>query len=505
MCSNNKTESRNGLPLLCGFADTSPQVARKITLPQSPPPTPVHTTVGIVAPATHAKDNFHTTNDPTTNVPASRVPTVTNGATPVTHVHDGSINVPIAQVPVTNVPTVVNGVWKTQYTTSKQPCKNYLTRRGCSRPNCRNVHDMNARREYIAGLDKAAAERKALMSTSKKVVAPPQANIDTSNSRPEAVATYASTAAKGMAIDPNVVVSTPPATSSKASFWGTQTGLAIWAKKNLFDRSQLKLLMPYVSIDQVPAEVMEKVRNPNKPVDGRVFQLFSALPGELRNQIWGYAIDDALLEGRRVKIQLHADVDFDRITTRNSPPSLLHTCMESRSLAKLAYEPAFGNPVYFAQYYVPFNFEHDVLYIHTRGAMELCKLAKLMGRRNCARVKHVMVSLKEYLGDRSVEKNYWGRYMSYFRNLKSLKLVVGIGFEDQLFHKKSYCQGATFVLKEYLLSRYGKSTDKAFPSPADMAPKVDFEFIHAITAHELSIDNLIYQGEGGWGVEKRGW
>ena len=487
------------------FANTSLQAAQKTTLPLSPPRTPVHAAVGIVAPTAHANDNFHTTNDPITKVPATGVVTVANGATPGARVYNSDANVRIANVLVTDVPTVVNGVWQTQYTTSKQPCKKYLTRRGCPYPNCRYVHDMNARREYIAGLNKAAAERKALNLTSKKVVPAPQANVAASSSKPKAVATYASTAAKGMVIAPKVVIPTPPATPPKASFWGTQTGLAIWANNNLFDRSQRQLLMPYASIDQVPAEVMEKVRNPNKPVDGRVFQLFPALPGELRNQIWGYAIDEALLEGRRVKIQLHADVDFDRITTRNGPPSLMHACMESRSLAKLAYEQAFCHPEFFRFYWIPFNFEHDLLYIHTRGAMELCKLVNLMGKQNCARVEHVMVSLKEYLGDRSSDKNYWGRYMSYFPNLKSLKLVVGIGYEDERFHKKSYCQGATFALKEHLLKRYGKTIDKAQPSPADKAPKVDFEFIHAITAHELSIDNLIYQGEGGWGAENRGW
>ncbi|PVH78440.1 hypothetical protein DL98DRAFT_656149 [Cadophora sp. DSE1049] len=487
-------------------------VVQTITLPLSPPPSPVHTNAGSVAPITYAhNNNVSTTNAPTanipsTNVPAINVPTVTNGVAPTTHIHNNTVNVHTANVPLTEVPTLVNGAWQTRYTTSKEQCKKYLTRRGCSHPKCRYFHDMNARREYIAALDKAAAEQKARKLTSKKVIPASQVTLDTSNNKPKADATYASTAASGIVIAPKVVVPTPPTTPSTADFWGNESGLAIWAKDNLRDRNQVKLLIPYVGLDQVPAEVMNKVKNPTKPVDGRIFQLFTALPGELQNQIWGYAINDSLLAGRQVHIQLYSDEDFDRITTRTSPPSLLHACLESRSLAKLAYEQAFSHPDFVNYYYVPFSFEHDVLYIHTSGAMQLYKLVGLVGGKyTCARVKNVMVSLKEYLGDRSSDKNYWGRYMSYFRNLKSLKLMVGNGFEDLRFHKKSYCQGATFALKHHLLKRFGKNPDKTKPSFADSAPMVRFEVVSAITAHELCIDNLLYQGEGGWGAEKRGW
>ncbi|KAK0120168.1 hypothetical protein ONS95_011574 [Cadophora gregata] len=492
-----------------GDLTSKESVVQKNTLPLSPPPSPIHPGAGGFGPGSHEyHSNVSITDVHTANVSPTEASTVTNGVAPTKHVHNNNANIRFADAPVTEVYTIVNGAWHTKYTTSKEICKKHLTRRGCSFPKCRYLHDMKTRREYISALDEAAAERKALKIDSKKVMPASHVNLGTSNES-KVDATYGSNGANGVVIAAKVVPPSIPSTRSPTTFWGTESGLAIWAKDNLRDRNQVKLLIAYPGLDQVPAEIMNIVRRSTNPGDGRVFELFTALPGELRNQIWGYAITDALLAGRQVHIQLQSDENesFDRITTRTNPPSLLHACSDSRSLAKLAYEEAFPHPNSPEYYYVPFNFDHDVLYIHTGGvATKLFKLVRLIGgKHTCARVNHVIVSLKEYLGDRSYNKDYWGRYMSYFRNLKSLKLMVGDGFEDLRFHKKSYCHGATHALKHHLFRRYGKNPDTTQPSVADMAPKVTFEVVPAITAHELCIDSLIYMGEGGWGTDNRGW
>ncbi|KAG4428037.1 hypothetical protein IFR05_016479 [Cadophora sp. M221] len=390
---------------------------------------------------------------------------------------------------------IINGVLQNQVTTSKELCRRFTThRKGCRVPKCGYVHDFNARRQHIANLDRLVAEKKALNLASNQIIPASHVNLDTYDDKLNPSETYASTAAHGIIIAPKVAAPHIPAATLKNTFWGDQVGLLLWAKENLRGGNQFKLLAPYVKLDKLPAHNIEVVKDSAEPVTLTVFEYFPLLPGEIRNKIWGYAINNAVREGRNIRVQYHCEGYVgnqgygEKVVCRTSPPPLLNVCHESHSLTRPFYGPIFVDK----DTYTVINFKHDVLFLHTTGTMQLYNMVRLMGDQDASRVRHLVVSLKEYLGDRSRGKDYWGELMSMFCNLKSLKLMVGSGSQDIPFMKSSYCQGAAFSISEYLKKRFGKDTTKK-------APKVEFEVISALRAHAFNIDDLTYMGEGGWG------
>ncbi|KAH6714098.1 hypothetical protein BKA61DRAFT_735636 [Leptodontidium sp. MPI-SDFR-AT-0119] len=396
---------------------------------------------------------------------------------------------------------IINGVLQNQYTTSKELCRRFTThRKGCRIPKCRYVHDFNARRQHIANLDRLVAEHKALNLAPNNIIPASHINLDTYDDNLRPSETYASNTAHGIIIAPKTAAPHIPAVTLKTTFWGNQVSLLLWAKENLRSKNQFKLLAPYVKLDKLPAHNIEVVENSAEPVTLTVFKHFPLLPGELRNKIWGYAIKNAVKEGRNIRVQYHCEGYVgnqgygEKVVCRTSPPALLNVCHESHSLTQPFYGPIFVDK----DTYTVINFEHDELFLHTTGPMQLYNMVRLMGDQDASRVRHLVVSLKEYLGDRSQGKDYWGTLMSTFCNLKSLKLMVGSGFQDLPFMKKSYCQGAAFSISEHLKERFGKDTTKK-------APKVEFEVISALRAHAFNIDELTYMGEGGWGTGQRGW
>ncbi|KAH7346311.1 hypothetical protein BKA65DRAFT_537008 [Rhexocercosporidium sp. MPI-PUGE-AT-0058] len=383
---------------------------------------------------------------------------------------------------------IINSVSQNKYTTGTELC--------------RYVHDIAARKQHITKLDRLAAQQKALKLASNYIIPASHVNLDTYDDKLKASKTYASTASHSILVAPKVAPPSLPTAISTTTFWGNQAGLLLWANKNLRSENQFKLLAPYVTFDKLPARNIEVVKKSTESVALIAFELFPLLPGELRNKIWDYAIKRTVVEGRHIRVQYHYDGYMgnqgygEKVVCRTSSPSLLNVCRESRSLARLFYEATFNDWNWDS--YTVINFDHDILFLHTTGPMQLCQLIRLMTKQQCARVKHLVVTLKEYLGDRSHDKNYWARYISYFCNLESLKLMVGSGSQDEPFIKKSYCQGAAFTLSAYLKKRFGKDTTLK-------APKVEFEVISALRAHAFNIDELIYMGEGGWGTDKRVW
>jgi 2EXR family len=91
------------------------------------------------------------------------------------------------------------------------------------------------------------------------------------------------------------------------------------------------------------------------------FTLFPHLPFELRLKIW----EHALSEPRTVTISCQREMlDRERrfakaFTSPTPPPSLLHTCRESRSEALSQYTPAFKTDT--SEIYTYFSFSRDTL------------------------------------------------------------------------------------------------------------------------------------------------
>ncbi|KAL2069479.1 hypothetical protein VTL71DRAFT_14158 [Oculimacula yallundae] len=428
----------------------------------------------------------------------------------------------LTQPPVavnSNSPQLINGIWQSKYTNTKELCRNFLKLHGgCRNSKCRFTHDQNARARHLDELTRLANQKRYAKLELIKNIPAAEANYE---ENAKILADLATTEANVTALASSTlstadasVGNTPGHFSSSAdsstlpkeSFWGGQESMAIWAKNNVYSHTQLKLLAPYFGLQKIPANIVATVRNLPRSDASDAFHFFQCLPGELRNQIWEYAIENEIGKGRKIRLQYHCDRFIGaepvggKIVCRTFSPALLNVCHESRSLMGPYCNATFFNPVIEPRMpvnYTIINLEIDQLFLHANGPLQLHRMVRLMGEEICASVKHLVIPLKEYLGDRSKEMDYLGPLLSHFCNLKSLDMMVGDGFQDLSFQKKRYCEDVKDVMYHYLKKRFHIKHPEL--------PKVGYAVIPAVRAHDFGIDELLYMGEGGRGTYKNGW
>ncbi|CZS96780.1 hypothetical protein WAI453_010156 [Rhynchosporium graminicola] len=412
------------------------------------------------------------------------------------------------QTPRKGLPTVAE-IWG-QFSASEDSLSHFATPCSiCKTPKCRYAFQYRSRKQYMKVVHVADQKGVAKLQPVEKVIPAVSVacqhnpKIITAPAVTKVETTPSSSDRSSVGISPNATLA--KVLPSSAEIWSKEGALAVWAKDNLQDETQFKLFAPYRGHHSIPTHIVDAVMKASNS-DTRVFPHFPILPGELRNKIFNYVIEDELKKGRQVRVQYQAKSYNGRnhgvVACVSPPPALLSVCQESRSLVIPHYESLFSNPSQInqtgaLQKHTVFNFNSDELFLHSTGVtMLLHNLVSLMSPHECAKVKHLVIPLKEFISDRSGERTYWGPLMAKFCNLESLKLMIGEGYLDKQFIRNKYLRDAKFVMEWYL--------EKQFPDKSKKAPKVTFQFVNTILAHALKIDELVFAGEGGFGPLKDG-
>jgi hypothetical protein len=153
----------------------------------------------------------------------------------------------------------------------------------------------------------------------------------------------------------------------------------------------------------------------SRPAPATTFPLFRTLPPELRLKIWTYTIPSHRFVNIRWCPRTRS---FKPIGLNQHPPTLLHTCHESRTLGLKTYELAFASSPEFARVY--FSFELDALYVDWKSVgSSPGRLGRKMSERDCSRVKSLLINevfLLEHAEDRC-------RELARFTSLESIAVI----------------------------------------------------------------------------------
>ncbi|CAD6500535.1 BgTH12-06245 [Blumeria graminis f. sp. triticale] len=251
--------------------------------------------------------------------------------------------------------------------------------------------------------------------------------------------------------------------------------------------------------------------NSSKNIKGLKFTLFPLLPAEIRNQVWECArqncssscyvqLDVKQAPGGtyqkiRGKLELvpHPILDA-KFTYLYNIPGLFGACRESRSIVNefygrpklIAYNRETKKPYPSGQGSCRLNYEHDRLFIITRGTTtQLPEFLDLMKREEQVRIKHIAIPLKDYF----LEASKVVHNIARLTNLETLDLIIGDGKDDlRQIGSKDY--GHRF---EKSLRKYHKIEDlqrKEKHRNRWLIPKVKIEYVNEIQARIWGIDCL---------------
>ncbi|KAF8858013.1 hypothetical protein BDZ45DRAFT_674319 [Acephala macrosclerotiorum] len=279
-------------------------------------------------------------------------------------------------------------------------------------------------------------------------------------------------------------VSSPPSGSSLTSLestsWDPTVSHRSWAEGKLLLTTKCMFLAPYIVAGEVTAQLLTYGLGDQKSDE---FHYFPHLPGEIRNKIWGFALQDTV-NNCTIKWDRNVGEDVvyqfgDGFEAVSPEPAILLVNQESRSFAIGQYELTFGTNYDSAK--VMLNYERDRLFVITKGNHQIGPIFKLMLKRDTQRIVRLALPLR----DAYVDVETIGQAVSKCRNLKAFELVVGNSKTDEPFsHDKKIVRKVKDALEFYWVNRWGTRGD----SPS--VPKVRIDVIDGVDAHFYGIDNV---------------
>lgn len=298
-----------------------------------------------------------------------------------------------------------------------------------------------------------------------------------------------------LSLESGALASLPP---TPFKHWDTLSDPMIWIRK-LKDTTAKRYLAPLILTNTITPRVLAYGLGDN--AEKGVFHYFPNLPGELRNKIWGYAIDNTVNNvtvrwdwGGENRAAEFAYRNGDRLKSRTPPPTLLHVNREARSLmlADGGYELAFGTH-YMSEKdpKIYFNFATDRLFIHLEGVPQFRPLLGMMARKDILRLRHLALPLRYAFGN-SMEVF---RLVSRMSHLQTVDLVLGNSPEDLRYSRDTKflkkCQKMLNFLWEYKWVNAPKVLDRG-------APKIRYEVIGEVEARILNIHGLSWWHAETW-------
>ena len=271
---------------------------------------------------------------------------------------------------------------------------------------------------------------------------------------------------------------------SSTKVWG-QSDYMAWAKRNLTDATAIKLARTYCDRLQNGTAPMSLFGYMGKQAPpGTVFQYFSFLPYELREQIWLYALEDERNDVRLVWQRERRDdghVTKTSFVNANQQQRFLFVNREIRGLAlKHNYELAFRTRHSPAQTF--FDFKRDRLFLHTRHSNEVPDLVKHIHRDDAIRIHTLAVPLRDFIMG---NENRIAEALCRFKNVKRIHLVCGDGLEDKTYG------GAGDLGLAKAIQRFFYNTWRKHNDPTS-CPRFRMYTIPALAAKFLEIDNMRY-------------
>jgi hypothetical protein len=252
-----------------------------------------------------------------------------------------------------------------------------------------------------------------------------------------------------------------------------------WAKANLSLETTQKYLKYW----------LEQGHTSNRPwsmsgtrVEGALFRNFSLLPGEIRNTIWDYGIED----GIDVLVKQTHEYIIDgykygrKLICISATHRFLRISQESRSIVLPRYELTFGTC--YGRPLTLFDYHRDTLFLVTQSSHDFCDTVEnMLIARDRRRVTRLMLPLRDYLAN-------WQdvcRALTRFPKLEQVRFAVGDGREEERYSRdQSLADGIRRNLTCLWIWRFKKT------GRVPELPRVGVHVIPATVAHDLKIDGI---------------
>jgi hypothetical protein len=261
-------------------------------------------------------------------------------------------------------------------------------------------------------------------------------------------------------------------------------------KAKLFEKlsssTKAKMLKSYIDQDALTARLV--AYGAPDQANQVVLADFGTLPGELRNKIYGYIVEDtdvAIQWKRNPAGPLDYTVpqQGDALASIWGTPTLLRLCKESRSFALGYYKRAFNTT--WTPGSVWFN-HNDRVFINLAGIHQFAPLVGMMDKSDITRITRLALPLR----DAHADYEALFRFASKFTALRTLDLFLSDSPADRKYGQDpKYRQ----LLVKWQARLDGQWKHRYQNLPKIMArgfPLVSYCFIDSLEAHFYGIDDL---------------